>query len=244
MWLPYDNDQQLTSGERWTVALLLLFFVGMFGAELATNFHPVKLTALFFVLWWGPLMILHEVGHALMASCLGWYVGRVSLGMGPLVRRFQISRTLVDVRLYPVEGFVQPVPMRLRKPQLESALIYFAGPGIELLLLVLLALLVGPRELYTHSDHIGVMIAQGAALVITVSTFVNLIPHYAPMSSLGLVPNDGMGILRSFQHPDSYYADQIGQTIDPNAEAWKGSDQGADGEEEWKEYNPADWWKR
>ncbi len=218
MWLPYDNDQPLSSGERWTVAALILFFLAMFAAEVATNYEPVKLTALFFVLCWGPLLVLHEAGHALVAAWLGWRVVRVSLGMGPVLKTFQLGQTTVDVRLYPLEGFVQSAPKELRNPRIESALVYFGGPGIELVLLGVFLLLLGPTTLLVRSENLAVMLVQGATLVILVGTFVNLVPHYANMGGLGLVANDGMGIVRSFTQPDEWFASQVGETFERKEE--------------------------
>jgi hypothetical protein len=134
------------------------------------------------------------------------------------------------VRLFPVEGFVQPVPNDLRSPRLKSALIYLAGPGAELLVLALVVLLAGPATLLTRTDEIGVIVLQSLALALSVSVVVNLVPHQA-MTASGPVANDGLGILRSFLLPQSYFAEQVGLRYDAEAQEWRAPE-------------PADWWKR
>ena len=228
--LPAPEREPLTPFERWTYGGFLLLLLGLFAAEVFSNYQPVKLAALLFVLFHAPLLVLHEAGHALTARLLNWHVGRVVLGLGRCVGRFRLGGALVEVRLFPVEGFVQPVPGDLRAPRLKSALIYLAGPGSELLVLAVVALLAGPATLLTRSDHVGIIALQSLSLAIVVSAVVNLVPHQAVTAS-GPVANDGLGIIRSFLLPESYFAEQVGLRYDADAGEWQAPD-------------PADWWKR
>ena len=68
-----------------------------------------QLSALLIVVFWIPLLVLHESGHALMAAALGWHVGQIVIGMGRTVKEFRVGTALVEIRLVPVEGFVVPV---------------------------------------------------------------------------------------------------------------------------------------
>jgi len=192
--------------------LFLVVLVGLFTAEVVVNYAPGKLAALFFVLFWFPLLVLHETGHALMAGLLGWHVGRVVIGMGRTATWFRIGTALVEIRLIPIEGFVLPVPRNLQAPQLKSALIYLAGPGAELLLLALIAAIVGTDTLLTRTESIGMLALQSLCVAILASAFFNLVPHLAT-SQHGMVPNDGLGIIRSFLLPTDHYAAMIGKTF-------------------------------
>jgi hypothetical protein len=225
-----SEREPLTPFERGVYFGLLLLLVGLFGAEVFSNYQPVKLAALLVVVFWAPLLALHEAGHALMAAGLGWHVGRVVIGVGRLVSRFQVGSAVVDVKLFPVEGFVQPVPNDLRWPRLKSALIYFAGPGIELLVLVGIVAVVGLDTLLTRTQEMGMITVQSLAVAILVSVIPNLIPHQV-MTPNGPIANDGLGILRSFYLPESHFAAQIGMRYDVERD-------------EWKEFDAADWWKR
>lgn len=204
MQFQHDYDRPLSTSERVSSLVFLLVVLGLFGASLVVEYEPVKLSAVFFVAFWAPLLVLHELGHALMAQALGWRVVLVSIGMGRRVLRCKVGALLVDVRMYPLEGFVLPVPTRLRNPRLENALIYFAGPGIEMLLLGLVVLVVGPSTLTTRSESIAIIAAQSFALAIVVGLVFNLVPH-AVMTNHGAIVNDGLGILRSASLPDSHF---------------------------------------
>ena len=215
-----------TPGQSWFYLLFLLLLIGLFAAEVFVNYQPVKLTALLVVLFWIPLLVLHEAGHAVVAALLGWRVHRVVLGMGRTLWRFRVRGVPVEVRAFPVEGFVVPSPVDLRAPRLKSALIYFAGPGSELLLVLIVGLIVGPATLLTHSHDLGMLVAQSLCVAALVSALINLIPHVAVTQS-GEVANDGLGIIRSFTRPLADFAAMIDPT--PQAQSWE---------------QDADWWKR
>jgi hypothetical protein len=73
--------------------------------------------------------IVHEGGHALAARAMGAYVWRVSLGFGPLRRRFRVAGAQVALHrhLFAGGGFVQSVALgggRLR------GLLYFAAGAL------------------------------------------------------------------------------------------------------------------
>jgi hypothetical protein len=150
--------------------------------------------------------------------------------MGRLVSTFRIGTAVVEIRLVPIEGFVKCVPRDLRRPHLKSACIYFAGPGVELLLALGILLLVGPERLLTKSDDYVLIGWQSLALASVVQGVLNLIPQSVRTPD-GEIPNDGLGILLSFLRPEGYYADMIGNTYDERAGDWGVAD-------------PADWWKR
>lgn len=220
----------LTPQERWLYGIFLVVLVGLFVAEICHDFQPAKLSALLVVLFWIPLLALHEAGHAVAAALLNWHVGQVVIGMGRLLHSFRVGNAVVEIRLFPVEGFVKCVPRDLRLPQFKSALIYFAGPGVELLLAVGILLLVGPDRLFTRSDDYFLIGWQSLALASAAQGVLNLMPHSVNTPE-GKIASDGLGIIRSFLRPERYYADMIGNTYNEQTQ-------------DWETYDPADWWKR
>jgi hypothetical protein len=143
--------------------------------------------------------------------------------MGKTMGRFRIGSASVEIRLFPLEGFVKCVPTKLRLPQLESASIYFAGPGVELLLSAGIVLVVGPDRLFTIADDFWLILWQSLALAAVSQGIMNLIP-FGMRSASGDVASDGLGIILSFLRPTTYYAPLIGWTHndigdDPNTQS-------------------------
>jgi hypothetical protein len=220
----HDPDaprEPLEPWQVWFAALFLTLLVGLFAAEVIRDFQPVKLAAVLILAFWIPLLALHEAGHAVTATLLGWHVGRVVLGMGPTLGQFRLGGAAVEVRLAPVEGFVQSVPTNLRLPHLKSALIYFAGPGVELLLAAILLLLVGPERLLSRSEEIATIVWQSLAAAATAQGVLNLVPHavYTPQGAW--IVSDGLGIFLSFVRPMEDYAAMLGRRYNEREEAWE-----------------------
>lgn len=234
MYGPDPGRKPLTPFEWWFSALFLAAMFAAFGAIIIVDYDPAKLVPFFFVVWWLVLLPLHEAGHAVVAHLCGWYVGQVVIGMGRPLRRFTIGSATVEIRAFPVEGFCRTVPRNLHWPRLKNALIYFAGPGVELLLLGIVVLMVGFERMTTRSQNLGILACQGLALAVLSSAFMNLVPHYA-VSGQGMIPNDGLGILQSFTKPDSHFAQMIGWRYEPEREEWR---------EELADHEKAEWYER
>jgi hypothetical protein len=95
---------------------------------------------------------------------------------------------------------VRCYPLDTRSVRWKSAGIYFAGPGIELLLAVLILLGVGSETLLTRTSDVGIIALQSVALAAVTGAVVNLIPH-STMGPAGEMLNDGLGILWSLGRP-------------------------------------------
>jgi membrane-associated protease RseP (regulator of RpoE activity) len=206
---PGPQRGPMSSTERWTYGIFLVVMLGLFAGEVATNYQPVKLSVLLFLLFWGPLLALHELGHAAAAAIVGWRVQQIVIGMGRPVGAYRLGSAILEIRLLPLEGFCRSVPQNLVLPGLKHAFIYSAGPGIELLLAAGILLMFGPGQLFSHSDDVRVIAWQSLAAAATVGGVLNLIPH-AVQSSNGFIPNDGLGILLSLSRPASAYATLLG----------------------------------
>jgi hypothetical protein len=230
MYDPAPKRGPLTSQERWFYGIFVIGLLTLFIAEVFHDFEPIKLSALLVVLFWIPLLVLHEAGHAVAAMLLDWRVDQIVIGMGPVASRFRLAAATVEFHVIPVEGFVTTAPRNLRQPQLKSACIYFAGPGVELLLAVIIPLVIGPNTLLTKSDDYSLIVWQSLAFASAAQGVLNLIPHSITTPD-GVQVNDGLGIIRSFMLPDSYYA----QMIRPPQQVQQ---------HDWESQDPADWWKQ
>lgn len=209
----YDNRDQdakpTTTGEKSFVLIVSLIFLAILSLEILTNYEPKKLSALLFVLFWAPLLVIHELGHALMAKLLGWQVKRIVLGVGKVLVFKRWFNAPVEVRAILLEGFVQIAPKNLHRARLKHALIYFAGPGIELVCVVVIAMMLGGFEaLFTITDDYARIVLQSFAFAALVGAVFNLIPQ-GIITKDGSTPNDGMGILLCLFSNEIDYQDWI-----------------------------------
>jgi hypothetical protein len=190
----------LTRGERLGAAFVSLFILGLFAAELLREPSVRKLSVVFIALSWGPLLVIHELGHAVCARLVGFRVHEIVLGFGPELARFRALGARVTLRLIPVEGYVLPSPTRVEGARAASALVYFAGPAAELLAAGLVTLWIGGDTMFGTSDQVGVIAAQSFGVAALLGAGMNLIPHAAAGQA-----SDGLGILLSFRTSDETF---------------------------------------
>ncbi len=174
------------------VGVMLLFI----SLEIFTNYEPRKMAALMFLVWWMPLVLLHEFGHAVMAKCLGWKIERTVVGFGRVIYQGQLFGAPLEVRMVPIEGFVQIQSLGQQGARIKNALVYFAGPGIELLLFMAIGLMLGWGDLFLIEDNYGKLALQSLAFAALAGAVINLIPM-GVVTKDGESPNDGLGILKS-----------------------------------------------
>lgn len=201
-----DYDAQPASrGEFITLYGVIGVFLVLIALEILSNYEPRKLGALLFVLWWMPLVFLHEFGHALIARLLGWRISRTVIGFGRIVWQGRMFGAPLELRMVPIEGFVQIAPQDTLGARFKHALIYFAGPGIELLLFFgIMFAMGGVSEFFRIEDDYGRLALQALAFAALVGAVVNLIPM-GVVTKEGTTPNDGMGIILSLFSKDEAY---------------------------------------
>ncbi len=190
------RDKETTSkGEKIFIVVISLIFLFMMSMEIITNYEPRKLGALLFVIFWIPLLFIHEFGHAIMAKLLGWRVDRIVIGFGKVLVRTRLLGAPMEIRTIPLEGFVQIAPKTVTLARLKHALIYFAGPGIELLaFFTIVAMLGGFNQMFSVSNNYAHIALQSFAFAALAGAVINLIP-IGIITKDGNTPNDGMGIL-------------------------------------------------
>lgn len=191
----YDK-QPVSLSEILTLYGVAGIFMVLIGLEIFSQYEPRKLAALMFVLWWMLLVFLHEFGHAVVAKWLGWRVNRTVIGFGRVMFHGTLFGAPMEVRMVPVEGFVQIAPNDVHGARYKSALIYFAGPGIELLLFLVIMLTMGVSHFFVIEDDYGKLALQSLAFAAAAGAIINLIPM-GVVTRDGETPNDGMGILLS-----------------------------------------------
>ena len=188
----YDENP-LSRNEAITILVFFLLFLSMLGMDIISNYQPRKLAGILFVLFWIPLLFIHEFGHALMATLLGWKVDRIHIGMGYQIFNKRVFGVPMEIRAIPLEGFVQTSPSQSYSP-VQNALIYFAGPGIELLIFFSALTIGGSSWMFTVTDSYLNIAIQSFAFAALTGAIINLIP-VGIVTKEGVIPNDGLGIL-------------------------------------------------
>lgn len=207
---PAPRRDPSTTAQWWFTGIFLVGIIGLFAADIIHHYSPIKLSAFLVLLFWIPLLALHEAGHAIVAWLLGWHVTHIVIGMGKSIGAFRIGSAGVDIRMFPIEGFVRCTPTNLNLPGFKHALIYFAGPGADLLVALLTLALLGPDRLFIPSDQYIDILWQSLALAAASQGIMNLIPMSTSTPD-GFIANDGLGILLSLARPSSVYAEMIEQ---------------------------------
>lgn len=135
------------------------------------------------------LILVHELGHFIAARSQGIYVNRFSLGFGPVIWKYQGSKTEYAVRAFPLGGFVgfpdddpdSDIPandpnLLRNRPILDRAIVISAGVIANLIfayfLLVAQVSFVG----VVQASEPGVVIQQLAPDVSTVATKAGIQP--------------------------------------------------------------------
>lgn len=190
----YDPAPRLpvSPGERVVVGLIALGFITLVVADLAKGFSHAKLSVVFVLAFWGPLLVLHELGHALVARLLGWHVTEIVIGFGRELLRFRVGGTRVRVRALPVEGYVVPSPNSTAGARSKQAAIYFGGPLTELLLLVGVGAYLGWQG-PEATDSVGRVALHSLAVTAALGALMTLFPYRS-----GGNPSDGLGMLLSW----------------------------------------------
>ena len=179
--------------------VFVVLIIGLFALEIIRDYQPAKLSALFCIVFWIPLLALHEFGHAACARLFGCHVYRVVIGYGRHFTTVHAWGTPVELRRFPVEGFVQFHSLA-NLARWKRALIYFAGPGIELALLGVVTLAVGIDTMLSPSTAVSILAAQSLAICVLLSAIINLFPHRSSQLTNDngcRTPNDGLGIVLS-----------------------------------------------
>lgn len=201
MNVDYDPAPRLpvSSGERTIVVVISLGFVGLIGADLAQSFSPNKLAALFVLLFWVPLLLLHELAHALAARSVGWHVSEVVIGFGRELLRFHVGETRIRVRAMPLEGYVVPSPDTIERARLKQAWVYAAGPLSQGLVLLGVGSVLG-WQWPAPGESIGRIALESLGVSAALGALCTLVPY----SSRGHA-SDGLGLLGSlFVSPDTF----------------------------------------
>src|SRR2546430_2348509 len=125
------------------VGLLLLLFAS--GSEIGWLLLNLFLFEFFLIL----SIIPHELGHALVAKCVGWRVFRIFLGYGQTVAKRKLFGFEIELRAIPVGGLVLATPCTLEHFFSKQLGIILAGPLVNLALVAAALLFLEPERFWS-----------------------------------------------------------------------------------------------
>jgi Zn-dependent protease len=146
--------------------------------------------------WLIPLVVaivLHEIAHGWTANAFGDPTARRKgrLSLNPLRHVDPLGTIALPLLLAvagaPIFGWAKPVPVvarRMRNPRLHMILVALAGPGMNLLLAIVGALLLG--ALFVHPES-----QLGLFLALNLLNFVAINIFLAVFNMLPIPPFDG-----------------------------------------------------
>lgn len=161
-------------------------------------------------IWLIPLVIaivFHEVAHGLAARALGdpTAAERKRLSLNPLRHVDPIGTVVLPLILaltkMPVFGWAKPVPVnfaRLRNPRRDMMLVALAGPGMNFVLALVGAVLLGVQLAMagdTQLDGIGQFVAYNLLNFVQVNIFLAL------FNLLPIPPFDGGHVVQGLLPP-------------------------------------------
>ena len=220
MYIDQKDKGAGSRGERIFIVIMTLLFLFMMSMEMLSNYEPRKLSMLFFILFWVPLLFLHEFGHAVMAKLCGWDIKQTVIGLGSILLKTRLFGAPMEIRMIPLEGFVRIAPRNLTGVRGKHALIYFAGPGIELLVFFGIWWFLGSDQLFSQNDNYYQIALQSLAFAALVGAVINLIPLGISTAD-GSTPNDGLGIILSLTSSKREYKEWIKDNEDQESERTK-----------------------
>lgn len=199
-----------TPNEWGILVIVSFFFFLLLGLELFRDFSVYKLSVPFFLISWVVLLVVHEMGHALAARLLGWGVSLISIGAGRILTTKIVAGMPIEFRIIPLSGFVVPEVRDLIAPRLKQFVIFAAGPGIELLLVAVAAVIFGTDSLLQRTPHVGIIAVQSFCVAALTGAVMNLVP-LPHSTSNGTGWSDGLGMVMSWSIPDEVFRQRLRQ---------------------------------
>lgn len=189
------------------VVLWMLVAVGI-ALLIVPRLRPLGWIVLVFPAVWlssVPLLLLHELAHALGAHLVGWRVLGISLGLGQTQWRFHFLGLPVELNGMPVCGVTWILPTGLRRYRLKWLLITFAGPAVHVAIVMALGIWIWRdyehRRMMPNAPPLGTFLMLGVWLF-TGLNLTFLVCCLTPIQMTAIyqgnvlrVPSDGLRLL-------------------------------------------------
>jgi len=173
----------------WVIGILLL------------NFAFLQLALLFST-------VIHELGHVVAGSMVGFRVFGIEIGYGPVVYEFIFLKFRWRIRAICFGGITQAIPNELPLFRCKEFILILGGPLANICLLLLSIYLLPLDELFKQTPVQGVCALPLIALSNALLILYSLVPHMAKTVA-GKIPNDGLLLWKIWR----YQQPEMEQTI-------------------------------
>ncbi len=197
--------QQKRHIEQFKVSLIWYFLAGLLGFTIWVlkpdqPSGKILLAVFSFIFFLYPLIIIHELAHAITARILGLRVFAIHMGYGKVLVNTYLGKVAVVLRSLPLGGLTYISAPRLPFYHLRFGLTYLAGPFIHLAIL----LAMGPLWLQMGgligADRSPAFLLLTNWLIANLVVLVaNLIPRRVD-TSYGPIRSDGGQIVNALFH--------------------------------------------
>lgn len=136
-----------------------------------------------------PLIVMHELSHAIMARAVGLKVFAIYLGTGKMTRSFRLFGIRWFMSSLPFSGLTVAAGPDLPYYRWHMFLIYLAGPGLHVLLTAFLAWMLSLQL------HPFAYLAMQTGLWTNVFLFLSNIYPRKVATGLGIARTDGWAML-------------------------------------------------
>lgn len=206
--------QQKRNLEQLKLSLVWYFLAGLLGFavwvvrpnQLSGKVLLAVFSLIFFLF---PLIILHELAHAITARLLGLRVFSIQVGYGKILYHTYLGKIAVVLRSLPLGGLTYISAPRLTYPRLRFGLTYLAGPFVHL------AILLGLGPLWFKMGGLWGADRSPAYLLLTdwlmanlIVLITNLIPRRVD-TPYGPTRSDGGQILNALIHKPKDIAERL-----------------------------------
>ena len=197
--------QQKRNAEQFKVSIIWYFLAGLLGFAIwmlkpDQPSGKILLAVFSFIFFLYPLIIIHELAHAITARVLGLRVFAIQMGYGKVLFNTYLGKVAVVLRSLPLGGLTYISAPRLPFYHLRFGLTYLAGPFIHL------AILLGMCPLWLKIGGVSGAAHSPVYLLLTnwlISNLVVLVANLIPRrvdTSYGPIRSDGGQILNALFH--------------------------------------------
>jgi tetratricopeptide (TPR) repeat protein len=138
------------------------------------------------------MTVIHELGHVLAGLLVRFRLFKLAIGYGPIILRFYIFKTLLEIRMIPLGGATFHGYPSLAFIRTRIFLSVLAGPAANLAVSTIVIILLVSSSAANWTLYWYFHLLFSAFAVLNLFGLFSLIPMRVRMPQLGRTPTDGL----------------------------------------------------